>query len=278
MIYGTMRNRGIAALAALFLSIAPTDAAAQLRPLDPGDWRMWEPGRTFAVEAGGGVLGGQRAALAGTRGTLVEAGNFRAFWRTGRVVFEAAGTGRRFFSDDERFAAAEENVNEPGPDRHDSGDYRVSSSVRLTGERAPVLAVLRFGTRLPTTDNRVGLDRDAIDFFALAGGRVARGRASLAAETGVSINGTRNPGFEQSDVWVYILRGEVDAGPVVAGVTWTGQMDGLKGRSIRGNEDLSEVRVGVRTRGRFYLRGELVKGVATYSPDLGFLLTIGTIR
>jgi hypothetical protein len=273
-----MRIRGIAALAALLLSIAPTSAVAQLRPLDASEWRMWEPGRTFAVEAGGGVLGGQRAALAGTRGTLVEAGNFRAFWRTGRVVFEAAGTARRFFSDDERFAAAEENVNEPGPDRHDSGDYRVSSSVRLTGERAPVLAVLRFGTRLPTTDNRVGLDRDAIDFFALAGARVARGRASLAAETGVGINGTRDPGFEQSDVWVYILRGELDAGPIVPSVTWTGQMDGLKGRSIRGNEDLSEVRVGLRTRGRLYLRGELVKGIATYSPELGFLLTVGTIR
>ncbi|HEU0053676.1 MAG TPA: hypothetical protein VFQ39_10880 [Longimicrobium sp.] len=271
------RIGGIAATAALFLC-APATASAQLRPLDPGDWRLWEPGRSFAVEAGGGVLGGQRAALAGTRGTLVEAGNFRALWRTGRVVFEAAGTVQRIFDDDERFAASEANVNEPGPDRHDSGDYRVSSTVRLTTERAPVLAVLRFGTRLPTTDNRVGLDRDAIDFFALAGARAVRGRASLSAETGVSINGTRDPGFEQSDVWVYILRGEVDAGPVVPSLTWTGQMDGLKDRAIRGNEDLSELRLGVRTRGRIYLRGELVKGVATHSPDLGVLLAVGTIR
>ena len=260
------------------IAVLASPSHAQLRPLDPLDWRMFETGRAYAVEAGGGAFGGQRAALAGTRGTLVEAGNFRAHWRTGRVVVEAAGTVRRIFTDDDRFAPAEENVTEPGERRGDSGDYRVSSAVRLTSERAPVLAVLRFGTRLPTTDNRVGLDRDALDFFAIAGGRIERGRASLAAETGVSINGTRDPGFEQSDVWVYLVRGEYRAGALVPGVTLPGHMDGLEDRAIRGNEDLSELRVGVRTTGRYYLRAEAVKGLATYSPDLGILLSVGTLR
>ena len=270
-----MTTRCAAVVAAVLLS---TPAAAQLRPLDATEWRMFEAGRTYAVEAGGGVLSGQRAALAGTRGTLVEAGSFRAFWRTGRVVFEAAGTARRVFRDDERFAPPAENVAEPGEDRGDSGDYRVSSTVRLTGERAPLMAILRFGTRLPTTDNREGLDRDALDFFALVGARAARGRASLAAETGVSINGTRDPSFEQSDVWVYLVRAEFDAGAVVPAVTLTGHMDGLEDRSIRGNEDLSELRIGLRTGGRWYLRAEAVKGLATYSPEIGILVSVGTIR
>jgi hypothetical protein len=265
-------------LSLISILLFSTDLHAQLRPLDAMEWRMFDAGRTYAVEIGGGAFEGQRAALAGTRGSLVEAGNFRAFWRTGRVVFEAAGTARRLFEDDTRFAPPEENVTEAGERRGDSGDYRVTSAVRLTADAAPVTAILRFGTRLPTTDNQVGLDRDAVDFFALAGGRVARGAASLAAETGVSINGTRDPGFEQSDVWVYVVRGEIDAGRVTPTLTLTGHMDGLRNRSIRGNEDLSELRAGFRTNGRVFLRAELVHGLATYSPAWGVLVSAGTIR
>ena len=67
---------------------------AQLRPLDPFEWRMFEGGRAVSAPVGAGWLADQRASLAGTEGTLVEAGNFRAFWRTGRVVLEAGGTVR----------------------------------------------------------------------------------------------------------------------------------------------------------------------------------------
>jgi hypothetical protein len=194
------------------------------------------------------------------------------------VVIEAGGTVQRIFDDERRFAPAHEEVTEAGPDRHDSGDYRIATVVRLTPERWAPVGILRFGTRLPTTDNRVGLDRDAIDFFALLGGRAERAGASLAAEAGITINTTRQADFEQDDLLVYILRAEYDRLPVVPSATLTGQQIGTGHREIRGNESLSELRLGLRAGGRFWVRGEYVIGLADASPGGGLILVGGWER
>ncbi|HEX2203482.1 MAG TPA: hypothetical protein VHG91_09305 [Longimicrobium sp.] len=252
---------------------------AQLRPVDPMDWRVLDAGRTWAVEVGGGWLPEQRASLAGTEGTLVEAGNFRAFWRTGRVVVEAGGTVQRLFDEERRFAPAEPFVEAAdGGERRDAGDYRIATAVRLTGEGAPVAALLRFGTRLPTTDNTVGLDRDAVDFFATLGGRAARGALAVQAEAGVGIFGTRQTDFEQDDLLVYAVKAEYDAGPVVPSLALVGQQVGSGHEEIRGNESLGEVRAGIRTTGGYYLRAEVVRGYTAFSPGTGVLVAVGTIR
>jgi hypothetical protein len=259
-------------LAALLLA-AP--ASAQLRPLEPFDWAAFTAPGTVRVELGGSRLAGQRASLAGTEGTLTELGSFRAFVRTGRVVIEAGGTAQRWFRDRRRFAEPQAEVAEAGPDRHDSGDYRIATVVRLTPERWGPIGVLRFGTRLPTTDNRVGLDRDAIDFFALLGGHVEHAGASLSAEAGITINTTRQVDFEQDDLLVYVLRAEYRRLPVVPTLTLTGQQIGTGHHEIRGNESLSELRVGVRAGARIWVRGEYVAGLAAASPSGGVLLTAG---
>ncbi|HEX2093071.1 MAG TPA: hypothetical protein VHG28_11740 [Longimicrobiaceae bacterium] len=272
-------RRSLTALAATLPLLAATGAPAQLRPLDPTEWRAWEPGRSWVAGFGGGVFEDQRASLAGTEGRLLEAGNFELAWRTGRVTVEAGGTVQRFFRERSTFAPPHGEAR-PDPDgrRHDSGDFRIGTVVRLTREGAPLLGVLRFGTRLPTTDNKVGLDRDQTDFFALLGGRIRRGPLAVMAESGVSINGTRDPGFEQSDVWSYSLRAEYARGSLVPVVTVVGHMDGLKDRTIRGNEDLGEVRVGVRAGGRRWVRVELVRGYTAFSPSTGILLSAGIAR
>ncbi len=274
-----VRARSLVLLASALLALpTPGAAAAQLRPLEPFDWRVFAEGRTVTAQVGGAYLADQRAALAGTEGPLVEAGSFTLTWRTGRVALEGAGTVQRFFREDRRFAPATERVlaAEDGR-RHDSGDLRVSTVVRLTPEGAPAAAVLRFGARLPTTDDRTGLDRDATDFFALVGGRWARGATSATAEAGVSINGTRDPGFEQSDVLAYAARVDHAVGPVVLGLATVGQVDGIDG-SIRGNEDLGEVRFGGRTEGRTTLRVEGVAGYQRHSPRAGILVAVGVAR
>ncbi|HEX2188512.1 MAG TPA: hypothetical protein VHG51_06410, partial [Longimicrobiaceae bacterium] len=163
--------------------------------------------------------------------------------------------------------------------RHDSGDYRVATVVRLTPEDAPALAVLRFGTRLPTTDNGVGLDRDALDFFALLGGRVRRGALAVGAEAGVGINGTRDPVFEQRDVLVYAVTAEYAASPaLVPTLSAVGNVPGLPERDVRGNEDLGEVRLGVRAGERRWLRVELVRGFTEFSPSAGVIVSAGVAR
>lgn len=269
-----MGMRSTAALALAGVAMAAGSAAAQLRPLDPFDWRMLDGGRTVSAEVGGGWLRGQRASLAGTEGTLLEAGSFRALWRTGRVVLEAGGTVQRIFHEDRSFAPPEPFV-QPADDgqRRDAGDYRVATAVRLTREGAPLAAILRFGARLPTTDNRVGLDRDATDFFATVGGRIVRGRVLVGAEAGVGIFGTRDPEFEQDDLLIYAFRAEYDAGPIVPTLTVTGQQVGSGHQEIRGNESLGEVRIGARTNGRWFVRAEYVAGYTDFSPSGGVLLS-----
>lgn len=265
------------AAALTFAAAAPSHA--QLRPLDAFDWRLLDGDGVAMGEAGGGWLRDQRASLAGTEGTLWEAGNFRAFWRTGRVVIEAGGTVQRFFHDERTFAAPDANVT-PDADghRHDAGDYRIATAIRLTGERAPVAALLRFGTRLPTTDNRVGLDRDATDFFATIGGRARRARLAVQAEAGVGIFGTRDPAFEQDDLLIYALKAEYDAGPITPSLAVVGQQVGAGHHEIRGNESLGEARAGFRIGRRQYLRAEVVRGYTAFSPNWGVLVSAGVVR
>ncbi|HEX8391017.1 MAG TPA: hypothetical protein VF665_01570 [Longimicrobium sp.] len=256
--------------------LSAAGAHAQLRPLEPLEWRMFDGRPTVSAQVGGGWLSGQRASLAGTEGTLVEAGNWRAFWRTGRVVLEAGGTVQRFFDEESRFAAAEPEVlPSDGGKRHDAGDYRILTAVRLTPERARVHAALRFGTRLPTTDNTTGLDRDATDFFASVAGRTRRGAAELQAEAGLAIVGTRQPRFEQDDLLTYSLRAETALGPVRPRLTVLGQQVGSGHREIRGNESLGEVRVGFRSGGRRWIQAEAVRGFTPFSPDFGVLVAAG---
>ena len=271
-----MTRRGVLSCATIaVISLAPA-APAQLRPLEPFEWRMFDAGRTVSAQVGAGWLPDQRASLAGTEGTLVEAGNFRAFWRTGRVVLEAGGTVQRFFDEESRFAPAEPEVDaDDDGRRRDAGDYRVLTTVRLTNEGAPVAAALRFGARLPTTDNTVGLDRDATDFFATLGGRAVRGRASVQAEAGVGIFGTRETAFEQDDLLIYALRAEYAAGPIQPMLTIVGQQVGTGHEEIRGNESLGEVRAGVRAGGRRWLMAEAVMGYTDFSPGPGILVSAG---
>ena len=255
-------------------------AAAQLRPLEPAPWEMLQPGRRAEATLGAAVLYGQRASLAGTEGRLLEAGNFAIRLRFDRIVLEGAGTLYRRLDDEVVITPpmAETHPSD-GDGRSDTGDYRVSTIVRLNSLESRTIALLRFGTRLPTTNNRVGLERDQTDFFALLGlGHTFNG-LRLGAEAGVGINGTRDPTYEQSDVAVYALSAEYGAGVLRPTASFIGHFDGLKNGSARGSEDLKELRLGLQAHGgpwRVQLQG--IKGFETFSPDYGAALTVGWIR
>jgi surfeit locus 1 family protein len=267
-------------------ALLPTAAVAQLRPTEPLEWRALTGAAPVVVRVGGGVYRGQRASLAGMVGRLTELGEFTAAWRTGRIVLEAGGTGYRLFRDDELWAAGPAFGAESAADgrRRDVGDFRLATTVRLTPEAmarpaspgaASVAAVLRFGTRLPTTDNVVGLERDQTDFFALVGGRAARRGASLAGEIGLGIHGTPHDGFEQVDVLLHAVAGTWRWRALEASVAWVGQRHGLRGWEIRGTENLGEVRLGLEAGRRRFVRAELVRGHARFSPKLGLRVSAG---
>jgi len=250
---------------------------AQLRPLDPIDVHAFfaEPVR---LQIGVGWYDDQLASLAGVRGELWELADFRATIRTGRMVMEVGGVVQRTFSDDDVVAQPTGGAHAPPADgkRHDSGDYRVATILRLTPAESRTLATLRFGTRLPTTNNREGLDRDAIDFFAMVGAHRIQERFIVSAEAGLAINGTREVDFEQADVLTYALAGEVRAGWFTPFALLAGQ-HAFFDRKIRGNEDLSEIRAGLRIGRKRWLNAVVVRGLADASPETGVLISAGTV-
>jgi hypothetical protein len=259
----------------LALSLAPTPARAQLRPLEPLPWEIFRPGTTLVADLGGGVLLDQPATLAGTVGRLAEVGDYQAAWRSGRIAIEIQGTVLRDFRDQKRVAPPEPAVRKAGPHRSDAGDHAISTIVRLT-PNLPSFATLRFGARLPNSNNRIGLDRDRTDFFATLGGTLRRGRYRVGAEAGIGILGTHLPDYEQSDVLVYSASLRREARLVTALASVTGH--DTPHMVPRGNEDLSESRIGFEIGRRIRIRALWVHGLTSSSPSNGLLLSLGTRR
>lgn len=248
---------------------------AQLRPLDPTDFRALD-GARVRVQFGSAIYLQQYASLTGARGRLVEVGDMRTSWRSGRFVVEVSGTVQRIFREDTLLQAPVEGVaaSTVQRTRRDAGDYRVQTILRLTNDTAATSATLRFGTRLPTTDNRVGLERDQTDFFATLGGLRSFGPLQLMAEAGISINGTRLSNYEQSDVLIYAASLERRGRLFSPYLTVVGQND-LHVRSVRGNEDLGELRAGLHAGNRKWINAQIVRGFHDASPRLGFSLNAG---
>jgi hypothetical protein len=263
----------VAAIVLVPLIAAPV--AAQLRPYEPFDWSVFDRPVTASVALGGNALWRQRASLAGTEGTLLEVGTVSVTYRADRVAIEMRGTIFRDFRERSAFAEPVGGAAErPLGRRSDVGDYRVGTGVLLTRPDRPVVALLRFGSRLPTTDNTVGLERDAIDFYSTIGARADFGPFRATGEVGLGIHGTRDDRYEQADVLLYILGLSTRAGRLVPSIFLMGQALGTDW-AIRGTEPLAELRFRVQTPGTPWARAELIKGLSDFSPGHGVSITFG---
>lgn len=254
----------------IFTAVAP--ASAQLRPLEQTDFRALE-GERMRVQIGSAVFFSQYASLTGTKGRLIELGDIRTSWRSGRIIVEVSGTIQRFFDEEAVVGEPADGVMASTPEgkRRDAGDYRVQTVLRLTSDTAVTAVILRFGTRLPTTDNRVGLERDQTDFFASLGAARPLGFLHLAAEAGLGINGTRLSNYEQSDVLIFAATTEYRGRSISPFLSVIGQNDLHRG-SVRGNEDLGELRGGLRLGNRRWLHLVIVRGLGSSSPRSGLML------
>lgn len=270
----TRRSMMLGWLLLLAVVPLPRPASAQLRPWEPFDWTLFDGDAHATVAVGGSALWRQRASLAGTEGLLIEAGSFSAGFRADRVGLEGGGTIYRYFRERTTFATPAGGA-EPRPlgIRHDNGDYRVSTGVLLTDPDRATTALIRFGSRLPTTDNRVGLERDAIDFFATIGARVDRGSLRAIAELGVGIHGTRRDDFEQSDLFLYMAGIETRSGPVRPAILLLGQTI-HRDLWFRGTEPLSEIRLRLLAPGRVSVRLEAIHGFSDFSPAAGVSISL----
>jgi hypothetical protein len=268
----------VAVLPILGLMTLPVSATGQLRPTGPVEWDIFENVRPWAFGLGVGLIEGQRASLAGTTGDLLEGGNFRIAYRSGRIGLEFTGTLARRFRDEAILRSPAPGTDGPtGKIRHDAGDVLATTLIRLNGADSPFLVALRFGTRLPTTSNEPGLDRDRTDFFTTLAARYRVGRFAVSAETGLGILSTRVDGIDQLDVQNFSAGVESRVGPVIATASIVGQDDWHR-RVVRGNEDLSELRFGLRAGDRQWVSVTAVKGIAQFSPGYGVLVMLGVRR
>lgn len=268
-----------ALLLATLAAAAPGTTHGQLRPIEGVDWQLLENGSALLVRTGVGLYDGQRLSLAGTEGTLVEVGNFDALWRSGRFALELGGTVLRIFDDELTFAEPHGGASaEAGPRRRDAGAFHVGTVIRLTPVHPAGVGILRFGTRLPTTDNEVGIDRDRTDFYALLGGALSRGPLHAGAEAGLGIFGSHDLRYEQNDVLLYALSGEYRHRLLSPTVELVGHRGGFDGFAPRGTENLAELRLGAKAGGRYALRLLWVRGLTEFSPRSGLRLSVEARR
>ena len=272
------RPAPLALLAAtLALAGSPAPAAAQLRPLEPLDWRIFDADVVAVGGAGGGVLWDQPAPLAGTRGTLLEIGNWSLSYRSARIAVEVGGTALWHFTEHDTTGVPVDVVEPSDGVRQEPGPAFAATAFRISPDRWPADLVLRFGATIPTTSNESGLERDRTDFFALLSARYRHNALQLTAENGVGINGTLRPGLPQSDVWTYTFGAAYTMGPLALAADFVGRQDGHS-YVIRGNEDLRELRVGFDAGHARWLRVRYVRGMAEdASPAHGLRIAAGVL-
>lgn len=269
------RPATVAAMAVLVNGLAPDRAAAQLRPLEPLEWRIFDDRVQFVGGIGAGMLSDQPATLAGTRGTLLEIGTYSLTIRSARIAIQAGGTALWHLAEHDTLDTPMEVVEPAQGARLEPGLAFISTALRMSRNAWPADLVLRFGATVPTTSNESGLERDRTDVFALISVRYRRGDVTLTAENGVGINGTVQRGLPQSDVWTYAFGATYAVHPFVLAADFVGRQDGHT-YVIRGNEDQRELRAGFDVGGGRWLRVRYIRGMAREaSPQHGLSVSAG---
>ncbi|HUF49332.1 MAG TPA: SURF1 family protein [Longimicrobiales bacterium] len=264
-------------LLGMLLALGAHPVHAQLRPLEPFDWRIFDDGFVVSAAAGMGMLWGQRASLAGSEGRLIEGGIYELTARSDRMAVTASGTAVWHFVETRQTGppahgvlAASDGV------RSEVGVATVATAVDLSLPRWTTGLVLRFGATIPTTSDESGLDRDRTDFFATIAVHHPLGPLSLWMENGVGINGTTSSEYPQSDVWNYAFGASYALRTVRPSALLVGRQDGHSW-IVRGNEDLRELRFGIEAGHQRWIAIHYIRGLTAYSPRHGFRVGAGAV-
>ncbi len=253
--------------------------AAQLRPLDPMDWRAFDPGTRVLGQLGGGLFFDQRASIGQIAGRLVEAPAAILSWTTGddgRVALRAIIHPLRVLRVDSSFGTPLPSATRLASPIVDAGDNALETVLRLAPARATASSLLavRWGVRLSTHNERKGLDRHKTDFYATLGGRVVRGDLTLGGEAGLGVYGTQASSYDKALPFLYDASLRWRRGTIEPSLALVGQAAPTQ---IRGNEDLAELRAGLRLGRARFLDVTLVRGLARYGPRWGVLLSGGVV-
>lgn len=270
------------ACAALLAMSRPCPSSAQVRPLDPVEWRAFDAGALVIGRVGGGVFAGQRASIGGVRGRLLETPAAVLSWtggppgRPGRLVMRAIFHPLRLLRVQSVFAQPLPGTTLLNPKLiRDAGDNALESLTRLTPDAATAagrMIAMRYGVRISTHNDKKGLDRHKTDFYGTVAGRTLLAGWSVVGEAGLGVYGTREPGHAKVLPFLYSAEARRAFGAIEPSLSLVGQ---ASGRQLRGNEDLAEVRAGLRVGRSHWLEATLVRGLVRYSPSFGLLVFAG---
>jgi hypothetical protein len=270
-----------AAFALVFALAFGHAARAQQRPLITEDVDVLEPG-ALRVQAGIDFMQDAKFPASGLTGDLTRVGVIGIHvGLSPNVEFSIEGVAQNFLSINTHAAAAFPLQIAPGaPSTHDTGDFRLSTKIKLRNETAhsPSLG-FRFGMELPNSNQArgIGLNQTNAYGLILVGKKFGRdGRLNTFGNLGLGIYTAPTLLFTQNDMLLYGLAGifRVNKSVNIASEV-NGRANTRKGGAPLGTESQSEFRLGVQVRAaglRFDAAG--IKGLAGTSPRTGITFGI----
>jgi hypothetical protein len=270
-----------AAFALVFALACGQGARAQQRPLITEDVDVLEPG-ALRVQAGMDFMQDAKFPASGLTGDLTRIGVIGIHvGLSPNVEFSIEGVAQNFLSINTRGAAAFPLQLAPGASStHDTGDFRLSTKIKLRNETAhsPSLG-FRFGMDLPNSNQArgIGLNQTNAYGLILVGKKFGRdGRLNTFGNLGLGIYTAPTQLFTQNDMLLYGLAGIFRVNKSVNIATEVnGRANTRKGGAPLGTESQSEFRLGVQVRAaglRFDAAG--IKGLAGTSPRTGITFGI----
>lgn len=258
----------------LIVAILATPAFGQdpERALKPDSPEILDVGRVradFAVE----FLHKARYSLSGLEGDLLRLGIINFGVGVGDYAeFQISGVCRDFLAITRRTQQVLP-TSFAGDTTSDFGDLFIGSKLKLAPEKGvrPALA-FKFAVQLPNASNETGLGTDETEFFSGILLSKHLGRTQLLGNLGLAILGSPVQANSQADMLTYGFGAIV---PFHDKLDLVGEVYGRQGPERLGNENLSQVQLGVRFRSaglRWDIAG--IAGLRHFDPGSGLAVGV----
>jgi len=265
----------------LALSLLGGSAGAQDRPLRTVDTETVAPG-TLRAEVGFDFLQDVDFPLSGLSGDLTSVGVINLRMGVGKIAeVQLEGAIQNFLDVKSQGASFVPALTLTGPNStHDSGDYAMSTKVRILPERGkrPSLAV-KFGFILPNSNQARGIGTNTTNVFALVALEKHIYKLKVWGNAGLEILQAPTALFSQNDVLMY---GGAFSYPVHRKVNVVGEVNGLYSSrkidaALVGTSSTGQARFGLQIlAGGFTWDFAGIAGLQAHDPKTGF--TFGVSR
>ncbi|MET0753458.1 MAG: hypothetical protein ABWZ66_08800 [Pyrinomonadaceae bacterium] len=274
-------NRLVACL--IFIVSASVFAFAQQRPLLTEDVDTIPEG-SFEIAAGVDFLQNAKFPLSGLKGDLTRVGDIRI--RTGfapNVEFQIEGVVQNFLAINSASATPPIPLSLSGNSTSDTGDFILSTKIKLRNETALLPAVgFKFGFQMPNSNQARGIGTNQINVFGkfLVQKKFGKkkgkdARANVFGNIGIGIMTSPLELFSQNDVLLYGLAGVFRVNDRINIVSEVNGRANTRSVAPLGTESIGQFRFGTQIKAsglRFDTAA--VFGLTKYSPRSGIIFGV----